>query len=404
MPWKETCAMDEKVRFVVAYQKAEQSMTELCAAFGISRKTGYEVLERYREAGFDGLAPRSRAPHVHGRATSAELVQRIVALRRERPRWGPKKVRAELMRREPETLWPAPSTIGDILWRAGLIEARGRRRRPGPQRPLSVPDEPNATWSADYKGWFRTGDNRRCDPLTINDGFSRYYLACTIVPPTTEGAWTVFERAFREYGLPGRIRSDNGVPFSSRGCAGLSRLNVWWIRLGIDIELIDPGQPQQNGRHERGHATLKAETSAPPAANPAAQQARFDAFCVDYNTQRPHEALGQEPPARHYAPSQRPYPDRLLEPWYDADHEVRKVRSGGEIKWRGERLFLSECLAGQPVGIRELSGGDWLVRFFDYELGVIERATMKLRSFGLPRPGRPKAEQTEKTVTHPTGL
>jgi len=403
MPWKETCAMDEKVRFIVAYLEAKQSMSDLCASFGISRKTGYEVLARYRAAGYAGLAAGSRAPHSHGRATPPELVGPIVALRQERPRWGPKKLRAELTRRDPGKPWPAASTIGEILDRAGLVAPRRRSRAAGPRRALSVPEQPNALWSTDFKGWFRTRDNRRCDPLTINDGYSRYYLNCTIVPPTTAGVRAAFERVFQEYGLPERMRSDNGPPFSSRGCAGLSRLNVWWIRLGIEIELIDPGQPQQNGRHERAHATLKAETAAPPAASPAAQQARFDAFCWDYNTQRPHEALGQEPPAWHYTPSPRPYPDRLLEPCYDADCEVRRVRSGGEIKWRGGRLFLSECLAGETVGLRELSSGDGLVTFFHHELGVIERTTMRFRSFGPPRPGRPKAEQNGKTVTHVTG-
>lgn len=389
MPWKETCEMDEKVRFVLAYLEGEPSMTELCAAYGISRKTGYAVLHRYEEASWPGLMPRSRAPHTHGRATPPELVEPIVALRRERPRWGPRKLRAELSRRYPEADWPAASTIGEILSRAGLVQPRRRRRKPGPQRALSAPKRSNAVWTADVKGWFRTGDNRRCDPVTINDAYSRFYLACEIVPPTTAGVWRVFEQAFQTYGLPERIRTDNGVPFSSRGCAGLSKLNVWWTQLGIDIELIEPGQPQQNGRHERGHATLKAETAAPPAASLAEQQARFDAFCLDFNTKRPHEALGQEPPAWHYTPSPRPYPDSLLQPWYDADHEIRKVRSGGEIKWRGERLFLSECLAGQVVGVRELASGDWLVRFFHHRLGVIERASLRFQSLGPPRPGRP---------------
>lgn len=404
MPWNETCAMDEKLRLVAAYLNAEAPMTELCARFGISRKTGYQTLARYHAEGFDGLAPRSRAPHRHGLAMAPETAQRILTLRRERPHWGPRKLRAALLARAPQVAWPAASTIGDLLRRENLVERRGRRRRrSGERRPLAQADAANAVWCTDFKGWFRTRDNQRCDPLTVSDGFSRYVLCCRIVPPTTAGVMPVFEELFEAYGLPAVMRSDNGAPFSAPSCAGLSRLNVHWIKLGIRIELIDPGQPQQNGRHERFHRTLKAETTRPPAASPAEQQARFDAFCRDFNTQRPHEALGQALPAQHYTPSLRPHPGRLAEPWYDADHQLRKVRANGDIKWRGERVFISESLEDEAVGLAELASGDWLVRFFDYDLGVIERRTNKFRRFGPPRPGRTKADQTGNTVTHEAG-
>jgi len=272
-------------------------------------------------------------------------------------------------------------------------------------RPFLDVAAPNDVWCADFKGWFRTTDGARCDPLTISDAHSRFLIDCRIVAPTGDGARPRFERAFRAFGLPRAIRTDNGAPFASIGAAGLSRLSIDWVKLGIKLERIDPGQPQQNGRHERMHRTLKAETSRPPAQNARQQQARFDRFRRDYNHERPHEALGQEPPAAHYEPSPRPCPDCIPEPWYDADHAVRRVRTSGEIKWGGELIFVSEALIGEPVGIAETELGDWIVRFVDIDLGLIDRNTKRLRRFSAARPGRAEAqpEQTRKTVTHVPG-
>ena len=303
--------------------------------------------------------------------------------------------------------WPAASTIGDLLRREGLIEARRRRRRPIAQGEVAAAaGVPNAEWSIDFKGWFRTRDGKRCDPLTITDADSRFLIDCRIVEPTTEGTWPVIERAMRDLGLPRALRSDNGAPFASTGAGGLTRLSVRWVKLGIVLERIDPGAPQQNGRHERMHGTLKAETSKPPAATPAEQQARFDSFRHDFNDNRPHEALGQVTPTSRYHPSPRPYPSRIEEPWYDADHAVRRVRSSGEIKWGGEFIYVSEALAGEPVGIAETEAGDWIVRFATIDLGLIDRRTQKLRRFTAGRPSRREArpEQNAKTVNHVSGL
>ncbi len=406
MPWKETGEMDEKVSFIAAYLRGEETMTGLCAAFGISRDTGYRLLARYRAEGVAGLKPRSRAPHQHGQAMEEAVREAILALRRERPHWGPRKLLAVLREREVKPDWPAASSIGDLLKREGLSQPRRRRRAAMPQsRPFAVVREPNDLWCIDFKGWFRTLDGQRCDPLTITDADSRFLIECRIVPETTEAVQPVVDQALRELGLPRAIRSDNGTPFAAtNSTAGLSRLSVHWLKLGIRPELIEPGCPQQNGRHERMHGTLKKETSSPPAADLAEQQARFDAFRQDFNDNRPHEALGQVPPTRRYRPSPRPYPSRLQEPWYDADHAVRRVRSGGEIKWGGDFVFISEVLAGEPVGIAETQSGDWIVRFFDIDLGIIDRRTKKLRRFAAPRPGRRKAEQTQETVRHVSGL
>jgi transposase InsO family protein len=311
-----------------------------------------------------------------------------------------------LREKKPKTVWPAASSIGDLLRREGLSQPRRRRRSALPQsQPFEVVREPNDLWCIDFKGWFRTLDGRRCDPLTITDADSRFLIECRIVPETTEAVQPVVERAFRELGLPRAIRSDNGTPFAAASsAAGLSRLSVHWLKLGIRLERIEPGCPQQNGRHERMHATLKAETTRPPAASPGEQQARFDIFRNDFNDNRPHEALGQVPPTRRYRPSPRPYPARIEEPWYDADHAVRRVRSGGEIKWGGDFIFVSEVLAGEPVGIAETQSGDWIVRFLDLDLGIIDQRTKKLRRFAAPRPGRRKPEQIEETVRHVSGL
>ena len=404
MPWKETCRMDEKLCFVAECLGGELPMVSLCEAYGISRKTGYKWLGRYRELGPEGLVERSRAPHRHGRSMAPEVAEAIIALRIERPHWGPRKLRAVLLRSRPEVAWPAASTMGDLLRAEGLVRSRRRRRRvAAPGRTLRPAEGPNEVWCIDFKGWFRTRDGARCDPLTVTDAYSRYLLACAIVPPRTEEVGAAVEELFRRHGLPLAMRSDNGPPFAGAGAGGLSRLSVGWAKAGIALERIEPGRPQQNGRHERMHRTLKAETARPPAASPACQQARFDRFREDFNANRPHEALGQRPPAAFYEPSPRPWPERLEEPWYDACHAVRRVRTDGSIKWGGDLVFVGEPLAGETVGVAETDSGDWIVRFADIDLGIIDRGSKKLHRLRAARPGRAKAKQTQNTVTLVTG-
>lgn len=406
MPFKETCVWDETVRFVALYLAGEGSMTELCRSFGISRPWGYELVRRYRAEGVAGLLPRSRAPHRPGRAMAPEVAEAVIALRCAHPSWGPKKLHAVLKRRAPDVRWPAPSSMGDLLRRAGLVCARKRRRLPLPlSRPFAPVRAPNDLWCIDFKGWFRTGDGARCDPLTLSDADSRYLIACQAVAPVTADVDAVTEAAFRAHGLPLAIRSDNGPPFAGRGAGGLTRLSVKWLKLGIRLERTDPASPQQNGRLERLHGTLKADTAAPPAASIATQQARFDRFRETDNELRPHEALDQETPASRWRPSPRPYPGTLDEPHYDADHAVRRVHTNGEIKWRGDLIFLSEALIGEPVGVAETETGDWIVRFFDQPVGLIDRRTRKLRPFAPARPGQRKAhrQQNQKPVNDVSG-
>lgn len=407
MPIKGTSVLEEKYRFVTTYLAGEEDMSSLCRQFGLSREWGYELVRRYRAEGMAGLEPRSRAPHRPWQAMASEIAEAIISLRCAHPSWGPKKLRAVLTRREPETTWPALSSMGDLLRREGLVRSRRRRRTPLPlSRPFAPVRAPNDLWCIDFKGWFRTGDGQRCDPLTLSDADSRYLLVCRGVAPTLEGVDPVIEAAFREHGLPLAIRSDNGPPFAGNGAGGLSRLAVKWIKLGIRIERTDPGSPQQNGRHERMHGTLKEDTAKPPAETLAAQQRRFDRFRREYNEVRPHEALGQETPAKRYGPSPRRRPRRIEEPAYDAEHAVRRVRSNGEIRWAGDLIFVSETLAGEPVGVAETETGDWLVCFANHPVGLIDRRTRKLRPFAPARPGRRNAarEQTGKSVNDVAGL
>ena len=395
---------DEKLRFIAEATKGDLPMSTLCASFGISRQTGYEVMRRYHAQGMAGLAPRSRAPHQPGHAMAQAMAAAIIALRGERPFWGPKKLRAVLQKREPGTAWPALSSIGELLRREGLSQPRKRRRTAMPiSQPFAPVRAPNDLWCIDFKGWFRTRDGVRCDPLTLTDAHSRFLIECRIVPPTTQGVQPVVEQAFRELGLPRALRSDNGPPFASTGAGGLSRLSVHWVKLGIRLERIDPGAPQQNGRHERMHETLKAETSRPAAATAVEQQARFDRYRQDFNDIRPHEALGQVPPTSCYRASPRRYPSRIEEPWYDAAHAVRQVRLSGEIKWGGDLVFISEALAGELVGVTETEAGGWLVRFADIDLGMIDRTTRRLRRFTAARPGTAAkpGEPGGEMVTHP---
>jgi transposase InsO family protein len=386
MPWKETCIMEERIRFVLAAMAEGAVMSHECEAFGISRKSGYMWLARYAAEGLEGLKERSRAPHCHGRAYDRELVAAVLALR-EHYGWGGKKLHRKLGELRPGLALPARSTIGDWLAKQGQTKKRRRRSKCPPHgQPFAMSNEPNAVWTVDFKGWFRTGDGSRCDPLTLSDSFSRYLLRCqTVARPDHDHVRPVFEEAFGEFGLPWAIRSDNGPPFASTAAGGLSALSLWWIKLDIAPERIEPGKPQQNGRHERMHRTLKHDTAKPPAASLAEQQARFDAFCRIYNSERPHEALDFDYPASLYRPSPRRYPCELREPEYGEDCEVRRVRSNGEIKWDGELIFVSQVLVGEPVGISRTPAGEWLVRYGHVDLGLIDVDHCRLE-----RPRHPK--------------
>jgi putative transposase len=378
MPWMETCPMDQRMAFIADWLRDEGTMTALAERFGISRKTGYKWVERYEQDPAHGLAERSRAPQAHGRAMAHDLRGAIVALRHAHPRWGPKKLRAVLSEREPRRVWPAASTMGDLLRRTGLSQPRRRARLVIPlTQPLAAAQASNDVWTADFKGWFRTADGTRCDPLTVADAWSRFVLCCRIVAPSERGVRPWFERTFREHGLPRALRTDNGSPFATRGAARLSHLAVWWLKLGIQLDRIEPGHPEQNGRHERFHLTLQQDTITPPAVTPGQQQRRFDRMRREFNTERPHEALGQQPPARTYVSSPRPYPARLEDPWYDATHQVRRVKHTGAIKWRGDAVFVSEAVRGELVGLAETERGDWTVRFMHVELGRIDRQTRR---------------------------
>ena len=324
MPFEESCAMDQRLRFITDHMSGEWSVTELCDRYGISRKTGHKWIGRYGRFGASGLVERPRAPLVHGRATAPELVAAIIALRRSRPSWGPRKLLAKLSERSPDLAWPSSSTAGDWLKRAGLVNGRRLGRRAPPRLgELTVPRHANHVWATDHKGWVRLKDGTRVEPLTVTDGFSRYLVSLTATGSTRQAeAHPLFERAFREHGLPEVIRSDNGVPFATAGVCGLTALTVWWVKLGIRHERIDPGHPQQNGWHERFHRTL-LEAMVPVSPTLEAQEQRFAAFVRDYNEERPHEALGQRPPRSLYQRSRRELPDRLAEPAYPAEAAVR---------------------------------------------------------------------------------
>jgi putative transposase len=370
--------MDQRVAFIADWLRDDWTMTELAERYDISRKTAYKWVDRYETDPASGLVERSRAPHVHGRAMAADIREAVVTLRQRHPRWGPKKLRAVLGERQPTRAWPAISTLGDLLRREGLSVPRRRTRYVVPRtQPLAAAATPNDVWSADFKGWFRTADGTRCDPLTVTDACSRFVLCCRIVAPTARGVRPWFERTFREYGLPRALRTDNGPPFATTGAGQLSHLAVWWLKLGIQLDRIDRGHPEQNGRHERFHLTLQQETTSPAAATPPQQQRRFDRMRGAFNTERPHEALGQHPPARVYVPSSRPYPARLEDPWYDATHQVRRVKPTGQIKWQGALVFVSEAVRGEVIGLAETARGDWTVRFMHVELGRIDRQTRR---------------------------
>ena len=385
MPWELTTVTDQKIRFIREYYECvaskQLSMTALCAAHAISRKTGYKMIAAHVAGGWAGLAERSRAPHSGRHWTHGEIVSAVLATRIEIPEWGAKKVLAYLRDEEPERDWPCVSVAHEWMRRAGLVTVPTTTRRfPHPGKPPAVRIErPNQQWSTDFKGHFRTADRRYCYPLTVADSFSRMILACDALRATSEqDVWPVFVRLFQEYGLPETILSDNGTPFSSNSVRRLSKLSVRWIRLGIKPRLIEPGKPQQNGRHERMHRTLKETVCRTPARNCREQQQPFDEFVERFNAIRPHEALDLTPPARHYEPSPRPYPKRLPEVVYPDGFEVRRVRSSGEIKWDGQWLFVSHALVGEPLGFEPVDDGCWIVWFSTLDLGYYSEREKKL--------------------------
>ncbi len=374
MPWKETCKMEERLQFVQEVKAGNHCFAESCRRFGISRSVGYKWMRRYGQQGLEGLGDRSRAPHHRPHALDEETEQAIVDFREKHPHWGPRKLRVKLKESQPARCWPAASTIGELLRRRGLSVSRTRRRKSTPStQPFGSCTQANEVWCIDFKGWFRVQDGRRCDPLTLSDAETRYLLRCqTVEQPNGKHVRGVLEAAFREYGIPLAIRSDNGSPFASTGLAGLSQLSVWWMRLGIGLQRIKPGKPQENGRHERMHRTLKQCTASPPAATLRAQQRAFDVFRQEYNHERPHEALGQIPPGRVYECSPRPYCSRLSEVVYPEFMQQREVQQHGQIRFQGSKYFLGQVLFQQRVGLAQIDSRYWFVCFMNLALGALD--------------------------------
>jgi transposase InsO family protein len=364
--------MEERMRFMLAIEEREEPFAAVCRQFGVSRKTGYKWLDRYRCEGAEGLGDRSRAPLTHPQAVAADIAERCLAVRRRHRSWGPVKVRAWLERHAPDENWPSASTIGELFDHEGLtVKRRLRRRSPPSSWPFAHCGEANDLWCMDFKGWFRTGDGRRCEPMTLSDACSRYLLRCQALSRTdTDHVWPILDAAFREFGLPWVLRSDNGPPFASRGLGGLSTLSVKVIKAGVRPERIMPGKPQQNGRLERLHLTLLREAADPPAASLRQQILRLKEFQRLYNEERPHQALGNATPAEHYAPSPRRWDGVLREPEYGGEHTVRRVRHNGEIKWRGGTIYITAALTGEPIGLLERDGG-WTLFYGPVELGTI---------------------------------
>lgn len=374
MPWKEIRPMDAKMEFITRLRQGER-MTDLCREYGIARKTGHKLQQRFAVEGVAGLAEQSRAPLHVPHKTRPEVAELLVEARREHPAWGPKKLKAVLEQRLQCSL-PSASTIGAVLVRAGLVEPQRRRARyASPSRVRSEAHAPNDLWCIDYKGQFRLGDQSLCYPLTLTDQSSRYILACDGMPAISDGAaQEACQEAFRRYGLPDAIRSDNGAPFASVGLAGLTGLSVSWMRLGIRLERSRPGHPEDNGRHERMHRTLKRETARPARRNLLQQQERFDEFVDEFNTQRPHEGLDMKRPADVYTASPRPYPLRLPDLTYAGHDDVLVVRRNGFLPLHGRgEVYLAQALRGQQVGVREEDDGRWLVTFANLDLGHVTR-------------------------------
>jgi transposase InsO family protein len=385
MPWKESSVMDERLRFVGRLLDGEQ-MSLVCREFGISRKTGYKIFDRYKDHGLEAFTDRSRRPVRYANQLPQQIESLIVGLKRDKPHWGARKIRELLIRRlAGDVRVPAKSTIHAVLDRHGLVKRMGKKRSHATGTALSEGAQPNDLWCADYKGEFQLGNQVYCYPLTVTDHASRYLLLCEALESTREDlAFTAFERLFKERGLPLAIRSDNGVPFASANALfNLSKLAVWWLRLGIAIERIKPGKPQQNGRHERMHLTLKREATRPPGMNSLQQQAKFDAFVQEFNTERPHEALAMKRPADLYVPSPRPFLGLSDSDYPFHDRDIL-VTACGRICMHRKKINISTVLAGQTLGIKEVDDGIWLVSFMHYDLGYIDLEQRTLQPLDNP--------------------
>jgi transposase InsO family protein len=385
--------MDQRMQFVTEFESGLFTMTELAEQYGISRKTGYKWVDRHDAEGVLGLADRSRRPHHSPQASDPTVIKALVELRKQHPRWGARKLLAVLTRRQPAADWPARSTVCDRLKALGLVAVRrGRRPRVAVLSTRAPVTHANDVWTTDFKGEFRTGDTRYCYPFTLRDGFSRFVLRCDALPCHTDAVTRPrFARAFADFGLPERIRSDNGPPFAGAGLGRLSRLSVWWIRLGIVPERIAPGHPEQNGSHEQFHAVLKAETAWPPAGTAAGQQRRFTRFCAEYNHARPHEALDDDVPATRYQPSPRPLPSRLAPLEYPGHAEIRRVATTGVVSWANAPLFVSEALAGEDIAFEEVDDGIWTVTFATLVLGRLDERHHKIHPIAPFTGGRSPA-------------
>lgn len=373
MVWKEVKVEEQKLNFINEYIEAKFTFTELCQAYEISRKTGYKWVDRFRLRGKEGLKDLSRAPHTHPHELSNEVVEAILDLKNTHNTWGAKKIHARIQKVRPNLQLPSINSVGNVLNRFGLVLPRKYRRRVPETAPLAHCVEANNVWAYDFKGWFLTGDGNKCEPLTITDGHTRYLLRCTSLKrKNTSNVWSVFDSAFREYGLPLRVRSDNGPPFATVGAGRLSPLAILFIKAGITPEWITPGKPQENGRHERFHLTLKNETASPPAMTLKKQEGLFQRFQDYYNHERPHEALSQETPASVYRPSERQWNGKLRSPEYPDSFDRRKVMKCGCIGWRGKSLFISETLYGEYVGLNEQDDGYFEVTYGPIFLGKID--------------------------------
>lgn len=380
MPWMETNPMDERRKFVEEYRSRAWQMSELCERFNISRPTGYKWLHRAETEGWVGLKDRSRKPKTSPNRTTVEVETAVVEVKLAHPSWGPTKILDFLCRRRPDLVLPATSTAGAMLERRGLVNRRRVVRRwRHPNGPLIRPLAPNELITTDFKGQFRTGNGIYCYPLTIQDLCTRYLLRCqALASIRTEEAKPVFEKLFREVGLPGTIQSDNGSPFSATGLHGLCELSVWWIRLGIKHQRSRPGRPQDNGAHERMHRTLKEATARPPATTAAAQQARFDAFRREYNEERPHQALAGDTPASRWQPSARAFPEKLPPPEYPGHFEKRLVSNAGCIRFKKTVLFISQAIKQEWIGLEEVEDSVWSVYFYDVLLARLDEREMTL--------------------------